>query len=83
MDDDDDDLGVWNFIHGTGAGCASVVAWEGTHLFVEGGVAVVVFGGLTALIMHSVHRHRRHIRRSRQQHHYHHVVIIHKDRRGR
>lgn len=61
-----DELGLWNFIHGTGAGCASIVAWEGSHMLLSGGVAVVVFGGVTVLIMHAVHRHRLLLQRRRR-----------------
>lgn len=59
----EEELGIWNFIHGTGAGCASIVAWEGSHLILSGGVAVVVFTVLTVGIMHAVHRHRIHLKK--------------------
>ena len=58
MDLEDDALGAWNFIHGAGAGCASIAAWEASHLWLTGGIAVGVFSGLTVVIFHVVHKHR-------------------------
>lgn len=59
----EEELGIWNFIHGTGAGCASIAAWEGSHLLLRGGIAVAVFSVITVVIMHAVHRHRLHLKR--------------------
>lgn len=60
----EEELGIWNFIHGTGAGCASIFAWEGIRHFVtSGGVLIAVYGIVTVGIMHVVHRHRAHLKR--------------------
>lgn len=58
-----EELGFWNFIHGTGAGCASIAAWEAAHTFLAGPVAIIVFGALTGVIVHAVRRHRHHMLR--------------------
>lgn len=57
----EDSLGKWSFIHGTGAGCASIAAWEGSHMYLHGGTAVIFFTGVTVGIMHVVHKHRVHL----------------------
>lgn len=61
----DEGLGIWNFIHGTGAGCASIFAWEALRHTVAGGILFVFYGGATIVIMHVVHRHRKHIKEKR------------------
>ena len=55
---EEDSLGAWNFAHGTGAGCASIVAWETTHTYLPHFPALLVFTGLMAGIIHAVHKHR-------------------------
>lgn len=57
----EEELGIWNFIHGTGAGCASIAAWEAAHAAFPPVVAAVTFGTITVAIMHVVHRHRLHL----------------------
>lgn len=58
-----EELGIWNFVHGAGAGCASIVAWEGSHLFLKGAIAVVFYSVVTLGIMAVVHQHRKHLKR--------------------
>lgn len=54
----DGEMGMWNFLHGTGAGCASIVAWEAIRTALTGPVLLVAYSGVTIGIMHLVHRHR-------------------------
>jgi hypothetical protein len=60
-------LGIWNFVHGTGAGCASIFAWEGMrHVLASGSIMIAIYGGFTVIIMHVVHRHRVHLKKQVQ-----------------
>lgn len=61
----EEELGLWNFIHGVGAGCASIAAWEASHLWLTGGMAVATFSVITVGIMHSVRLHRKHLTKPR------------------
>lgn len=51
--------GFWGSMHATGAGCASIFAWEAAHTLLTGGLALVFFGGLGLLVMHVAHHHHR------------------------
>ena len=51
--------GFWGSLHATGAGCASIFAWETAHALVSGGLALAFFGGLGMLVMHVAHQHHR------------------------
>ncbi len=58
-----EELGLWNFLHGTGAGCASIMAWETANKYLTGAAAMGVFLVITLGIMHAVHRHQKYLRK--------------------
>jgi len=61
---------IWNFLHGTGAGCASIVAWEALHAACTGTVLLLVYSGVTVVIIGVVKYHRRALNAR--------VIVIHK-----
>lgn len=67
-EDDHDDLGLWNYLHGLSAGGASIAVWEAGRLAVEGGhaILVVAYTGITVGLAHAVHVHRVHLKAKRR-----------------
>lgn len=59
----DEEMSVWGFIHGTGAGCASIAAWEGLHSVFTGPVLFISFTVVTCGMFHVVHVHRKHLQK--------------------
>lgn len=54
---------IWGFAHATGAGCASIAAWESLHQVLSGVILMAVFGGATVIIMVITHKHHKRYRK--------------------
>lgn len=62
-----EELGFWELIHGTSAGCASIAAFETLRELLSGGPLLLVFSGMTVVIFKAHHAHVKHLKARRAQ----------------
>lgn len=58
----EDEIG-WLWVHGTSAGCASIIMWEGLAGLMSGPILMITFGAITFVSLHVVARHHRKLAR--------------------
>jgi len=58
--------GFWGSVHVISAGCASIAAYEMSHLLFTGAMAIAFFGALALGLMHVAHHHHRRMVTGRQ-----------------
>lgn len=57
-----EELGIWNYVHGTSAGFMPIVTWEAAHSMWSTPIALGVCMLTSGVLLHIVHRHRKHLR---------------------
>jgi hypothetical protein len=55
-------LGFWELVHGTSAGCSSIVAFEGMKEFCHGPILLTAYGIITVVLFKFQQRHINKIR---------------------
>ncbi len=60
-----EELGLWNYIHATSSGCASILMWEGSRAYLHGAIALVATLGFAVTMGIGVHLHRKHLKAQR------------------
>jgi hypothetical protein len=61
-----EELGLWNYIHATSSGCASIMVWEGSRAYLHGAIALVATLGFAVTMGIGVHFHRKHLKQARR-----------------
>jgi hypothetical protein len=58
-----EELGFWELLHGTSAGCASIVAFESMREFMHGPMLLAIYGVISFGLFHLQQKHLAHVRK--------------------